>query len=52
MKLTAEQARAIIEAHDIVLDGSLETDLLLVQNPILYDAYEVLLQIAQSDKER
>lgn len=47
MTLTATQAKAICEAHDISLvDGDEETELLFANNPELAGAYQALLGIA------
>lgn len=45
-KLTKEEARAIVEAHDISLDDEEESELLQLQNTNLYYAYIAILQIA------
>jgi hypothetical protein len=39
-------AQAIVEAHEITLADSEESQMLLEQNPDLYEAYEWLLTVA------
>ena len=49
-KITAAQARLIIDAHDIRLDeDDEETTMLRENNPELYIAYSALIEIAESD---
>ena len=47
--MTTEQARLIIEAHDIAstLDDDEESELLAENNPALLDAYRALLKFAE-----
>lgn len=46
--LSAFHAQMIIDAHEIDLEDGEEADLLLAQNPELYEAYRRLIAIARS----
>lgn len=48
--MSPKQAKAILDAHDILqlLDNNEEVDLLLKNNPELYEAYIALRILAES----
>lgn len=51
-QLTPEQAQAIIDAHEIVSAVEMEGGLLRDHNPLLLDAYLILMQIAAQGGRR
>lgn len=48
-RLTAEQAEAIVSAHDVQEALDSEGDALLANDPELHDAYSALVKIAEGE---